>query len=66
MEWDVRAATAGDRAALAAFKCDSGGDCATCSPAGGNVHEREVEEYIQRFALDEAQTRNPHNGALRV
>jgi hypothetical protein len=26
------------------------------------VHEREVEEYLQRYALDEAQIRNPHNG----
>ncbi len=58
----MRAATAADRAALAAFTCDSGADCASCSPAGGNVHEREVEQYLQRYALDVAQTRNPHNG----
>lgn len=62
MGWDVRAATAADRAALAAFKCDSGANCASCSPAGGNVHEREVEEYLQRYALDVAQTRHAHNG----
>lgn len=62
MGWDVRAATAADRAALAAFVCDSGAHCAACSPAGGNIHEREVEEYIRRNALDEAQARNPHTG----
>lgn len=62
MGWDVRAATAADRAALAAFVCDSGADCEACSPAGGNVHEREVQEYLQRYALEVAQARHRHNG----
>jgi hypothetical protein len=62
MGWSVRAATAADRAGLAAFSCDSGADCGICSPDGGNVHEREVEEYLQRNALDDQAARSPHNG----
>jgi hypothetical protein len=61
MTWIVRGATVADRAALANFNCDSGSDCTTCAPQGGNLHEKEVEAYLRSLALDEMERRRPHN-----
>jgi hypothetical protein len=61
MSWTIRAAAETDRAALRRFECDSGDDCPSCGDAGENLHEREVQEYVRRFALDEAARRSPHN-----
>lgn len=62
MGWRVRLARETDRTALASFRCDSGVDCASCGPAGGNTHEQEVQDYIQRHAVDAMLHRGPHNG----
>lgn len=62
MGWRVRLASETDRAALASFRCDSGIDCASCGPAGGNTHEREVQDYIQRHAVNAMLQRAPYNG----
>lgn len=62
MSWTVRVASEPDRAILGAFRCDTGADCPTCSPEGGNIHEREIEEYLHRLALDEAVHRRPYTG----
>lgn len=47
---------------LASFRCDSGVNCASCRPSGGNKHEREVEDYIQGHAINEMLKRAPHTG----
>lgn len=62
MGWRVRLARETDRTALASFRCDSGIDCASCGPAGGNTHEREVQDYIQHDAVSAMLHRAPHNG----
>lgn len=62
MGWRVRLANDSDRSALAAFRCDSGVDCASCGPDGGNAHELEVQDYIQRHAVNSMLQRAPHNG----
>lgn len=62
MGWRIRPASATDRAALASFICDTEVDCASCAPGGGNTHEREVQDYIQRHAVDAMRHRAPHNG----
>jgi hypothetical protein len=62
MGWTVRTATEADRESLTNFACDSGGDCDGCSFQGRAVHEREVEEYVQNYAIDRALTHSPYNG----
>lgn len=61
MPWKIRAAIEDDRAALRKFECDSGVDCPSCGPDGGNAHEQEIEEYLRRFALNEAALKAQHN-----
>lgn len=61
MTWVLRHATGADRAALADFVCDSGFDCATCSPNGGNVHESEIENYLRNHAVDQMEWCSAHN-----
>ena len=59
MGWRVRLASDTDRTALASFRCDSEIDCASCGPDGGNTHEREVQDYIQRHAVNAMLERAP-------
>lgn len=61
MTWVLRDATAADKAALADFVCDSGADCITCAPNGGNVHESEIESYLRHHAVDQMEWRRPYN-----
>jgi hypothetical protein len=61
MSWSIRDATEDDRPALRRFECDSGADCPSCGPDGGNAHELEIEEYLRRLALNEAALKAPHN-----
>lgn len=62
MGWRVRLAGDSDRTDLASFRCDSEVNCASCGPSGGNTHEREVQDYIQRHAMNAMLQRGPHNG----
>jgi hypothetical protein len=62
MGWTVQTAAEADREALSKFLCDSGDDCAGCSFEGRAVHEREVEEYVQKYAIDRALTHSALNG----
>jgi hypothetical protein len=61
MSWGIRYAVEDDRSALRKFECDSGADCQSCGPEGGNAHELEVQEYLRRLALNEAARKAPHN-----
>jgi hypothetical protein len=61
MSWVIRGASEHDRQALRRFECDSGADCPSCGPDGENAHEKEVQEYLRRLALNEAAFKAPHN-----
>lgn len=52
MGWTSRHLCADDSTELAAFSCESGLPCGTCSPGGGNKHEAEVGEYLRSVAID--------------